>query len=136
MGLDMYAFKTHKDNVASGTDEDGAKIVEIIDSDECVELKYWRKFNALHGFFENYWREVLGNDGEFNCVPVEIDEDVLQLLEQAVKDKALVPVTGFFFGSQEALDEDDYEDVSDFIAKVREVHKKEPDYIVLYDSWW
>lgn len=136
MGLDMYAFKTRKDNITLRTDEDNNRAIGYVNSDEIVELKYWRKFNALHAFFENYWREKLGNDGEFNCVLVEVNEDVLQLLEQAVKDKELVPVTGFFFGSQEPLDEDDYEDVSDFIAKVRKVHKEEPDYTVLYDSWW
>ena len=136
MGLDMYAHKTHKDNIASGTDEDGAKIVEIIDRSKCVEIGYWRKFNALHGFFENYWIEELGNDGEFNCVALEVDEDVLRLLEQAVKGKSLVPVSGFFFGSQAPLDEDDYEAVSNFVEQVKTIHKTEPDYVVLYDSWW
>lgn len=123
MGLDMFAF-----SVPQGTGSD----FELPEGTERTEVAYWRKFNALHGFMEDLARSK-GFDGEFNCVPVLLTPADLDQLERTVKDGALRPREGFFFGAQEVAEED-VEDTISFIATARELMTEGKD--VYYDSWW
>ena len=103
---------------------------------EVEEIAYWRKFNSLHGWMETLWRAKGGVD-EFNCVPVELNETDLEMLELVVKSKNLPETQGFFFGSP-AHEREDYpellDSVLDFIKEARQYLDKGWD--VAYDSWW
>lgn len=123
MGLDQFARTI---------DKDGNKI----------EIAYWRKHPNLQGWMENLW-EAKGKPGlpednnpnmmgDFNCIPVELNSDDLDDLEDAVRGSGLPNTVGFFFGS----DSDDYykENDLEFISKAREA--LDAGLTVVYDSWW
>lgn len=118
MGLDMYAF-----TVKQG---------EELGDESRVEIAYWRKFNALHGFMEDLYRSQGGTE-EFNCVPVQLTPADIDALELAIKKDTLKPRAGFFFGSQDIYPED-IESTVKFIEDARSAFDDGRD--VYYDSWW
>ena len=124
MGLDMYAFTVDAKDV-------GDAVTDVALGDNAVELFYWRKFNALHGWMEQLYRSKKGLRVDFNCTTVRLTNEDLDRLEREANN--LQPVAGFFFGEQEIYPED-LESIADFIAKAREAL----DYgnAVYYDSWW
>ena len=133
MGLDMYAF------TVSAADA-GDNVVDLKRYDENdkelfpkEEIYYWRKFNALHGWMEDLYREKGGASESFNCNTVRLNEVDLRRLEQDVFNNELKPVEGFFFGAQTIYPED-LESVADFITKARQALADGK--AVYYDSWW
>lgn len=114
MGLDMYAY------------------IGDINSDNRQEIAYWRKFNHLHGWMENLYRER-GGTGEFNCVPVKLTNDDLDKLSYDIKHKNLIPREGFFFGEQKLYPED-IKRTKVFIKRARQALDEGKE--VHYDSWW
>lgn len=91
------------------------------------QVAYWRKFNALHGWFVN---ECGGGIDE--CQDINVDEDKLvELLETLKKvsdnftlaKELLPPVQGFFFGGDE-IDEYYKEDVNSTIKIIEELLKE------------
>lgn len=115
MGLDMYA------NAVWG--------------EQATELAYWRKFNALHAWMEDLWREQNPNAGEndFNCVDLELTRENLLDLRQALDNDQLEPRGGFFFGPLEIHNED-VDATHLFITKaLREIKEGKK---VIYSSWW
>jgi hypothetical protein len=127
MGLDMYAWI-----VPAKEAGDGQVDVKLTDP---IELAYWRKFNHLHGWMENLYREKGGAKDNFNCTTVRLTLDDLARLERECQDSAIfVSVQGFFFGTAE-LDDSDMESLEDFIEKAREAINDD-DMAVFYDSWW
>jgi hypothetical protein len=126
MGLDMYAFTVDAKDV-------GDAVTDVALGDNAVELFYWRKFNALHGWMEDLYRLKKGLRVSFNCTTVRLDAKDLDRLEMDTGNNKLVPINGFFFGEQEIYPEQ-LESIADFIAKAREAL----DYgkAVYYDSWW
>jgi hypothetical protein len=127
MGLDMYAFAVPADSVG-----DKVTDVEWLDDDR-IELFYWRKFNALHGWMENLYRLKGGAKASFNCTTVRLDAKDLDRLEMDTGNNKLVPINGFFFGVTEIYPED-LESVADFVAKARQALADGN--AVYYDSWW
>jgi len=123
MGLDQYAF---------AIDNNGEK----------EELAYWRKHPNLQGWMENLWeskgRPGLTEDnsgnmlGDFNCIPLELNIDDLDDLEDAVRGSALPETAGFFFGNNS--DNEYKEEDLEFIRKAREA--LDSGLTVMYDSWW
>ena len=123
MGLDQFAF---------AIDNNGEK----------EELAYWRKHPNLQGWMKNLWeakgRPGLPDDhepnmmGDFNCIPVELNSDDLDDLEDAVRGNGLPETGGFFFGENS----DDYYKEKDleFIQKAREA--LDAGLVVEYNSWW
>jgi hypothetical protein len=134
MGLDMYAFtvdaKDAGDNVVDLKRYDENDVHETISS---TEIFYWRKFNALHGWMEDLYRLKGGTAESFNCNTVRLTSKDLDRLEMDTGNNKLVPVNGFFFGSQEIYPED-LESVATFVAKAREALADGK--AVYYDSWW
>jgi hypothetical protein len=125
MGLDMYAFTVDAKDV-------GDAVTDVaLNPDNSVELFYWRKFNALHGWMEQLYRSKKGLRVDFNCTTVRLTNEDLDRLEREANN--LQPVAGFFFGEQTIYPEQ-LESIADFIAKAREAL----DYgkAVFYDSWW
>ncbi len=133
MGLDMYAFSVSAD-VA------GDNVVDLKRNDdygnalfETTELYYWRKFNALHGWMRDLYRINGGKSADFNCNTVRLTEGDLDRLEMDAGQNKLVPLNGFFFGSQTIYPED-LESIADFVAKARAAIAEGK--AVYYDSWW
>lgn len=88
------------------------------------QVAYWRKFNALHGWFVNECAA-----GVDECQNINVDEDKMKELLETLKevssnfDKAeelLPPVQGFFFGGDE-IDEYYKEDVNSTIKIIEEL---------------
>jgi|TARA_Y100000401_G_scaffold6822_1_gene4694 hypothetical protein len=123
MGLDQYAMARKGE---SKTDEEGYEYYE-----DSMELAYWRKHPNLQGWMENLWR-VKGNEGEFNCVDLELTLNDLDNLEKSLDNEALPETVGFFFGA----DADDHYAEADreFIVQARAAIKQ--GYKVIYSSWW
>ena len=123
MGLDQYAQARRG---AAQQDEDG-----YIYYEDSMELAYWRKHPNLQGYMQQLWHEK-GNDGEFNCVDLELTLKDLDALEDALDSKELPQTSGFFFGSNS---DDHYEEQDrEFIAQARDAIKQ--GYTVIYYSWW
>ena len=123
MGLDQYAMARKGE---SKTDEEGYEYYE-----DSMELAYWRKHPNLQGWMESLWR-VKGNEGEFNCVDLELTLNDLDNLEKSLDNEALPETVGFFFGA----DADDHYAEADreFIVQARAAIKQ--GYKVIYSSWW
>jgi hypothetical protein len=124
MGLDQYA---------STIDKDG----------NTVEIAYWRKHPNLQGWMENLWESKgkpglddanMGGNGmsDFNSIPITLNKDDLDDLEDAVRGSGMPSTVGFFFGS----DSDDHykrQDL-DFIEQARDAIDN--GFTVVYDSCW
>jgi hypothetical protein len=96
-----------------------------------MDLAYWRKHPNLQGWMEELWREK-GNDGEFNCVDLELTLGDLEALEESLDAEALPETVGFFFGgnSDDHYAEQDREFIRDARAAIKD------GYTVVYYSWW
>ena len=100
------------------------------------EFATHRKFNALEGFMRDQWASF-GNEGEFNCCDLHISTEILDELKQRIKDDALDPASGFFFGSSEK-DEWYKQQLKELVEVViPEVERlMEEGKEVVYSSWW
>ena len=122
MGLDQYAYAV----TGRYIDEDGN-----VNWEDKTEIGYWRKHPSLQGYMERLWRDR-GNEGDFNCVVVELSDEDLQDLEVAVKDGAMPETQGFFFGTN--ADEHYFDHDLEFIDTARnQIHNG---YEIIYTSWW
>ena len=126
MGLDMYAFIVDADKA-------GDKVTDVALGDDALEICYWRKFNALHGWMEDLYRQKRGLRHDFNCTTLRLDLADLDRLEMDTGNNKLVPINGFFFGAQEIYPED-LESVATFVKVARQAIADGK--AVFYDSWW
>ena len=125
MGLDQYAFAA-------------TSVEDLKDRNTSTEISYWRKHNRLQGWMENLYRTKSDDTGDFNCVPLELTEDDLMALQDAINSKELPETGGFFFGH------DSYEDYhseygyfkadQDFI-KEAQAHLQNGKKVFYY-CWW
>ena len=127
MGLDMYAFIVDADKVGDAT------VDVALDPDTAMQISYWRKFNALHGWMGVLYRLKGGSKDSFNCTTVRLTANDLDRLEMDTGNNKLVPVNGFFFGAQEIYPED-LESVATFVKVARQALADGK--AVFYDSWW
>jgi len=130
MGLDMYLYaEKFVSNMEYRQEQDKFNaIVSALEAQEFtmghviaeVEIAYWRKANAIHGWFINN----LAN-GVDECQPIRVDKEQLEELQdicsQIIKDPALaedlLPTQGgFFFGGTE------YDEW--YMDSVKETHDK------------
>jgi hypothetical protein len=100
---------------------------------EGKELHYWRKHNRLQGWFEQEYRRQGGENEAFNCVEVNVTTDVLDRLEEDIKNNKLPQTSGFFFG-QDSYEYDTSEEDLHAIKVAREELAKGRE--VYYWSWW
>ena len=126
MGLDMYAYTIDANSVGDG-------VVDVTLGDDAMQISYWRKFNALHGWMEDLYRLKGGSKESFNCTTVRLTANDLDRLEMDTGNNKLVPRNGFFFGSQQVYPED-LESVGDFVKVARQSIADGK--AVFYDSWW
>ena len=105
-----------------------------------IDAMYWRKANAIHGWFVN-----VVQDGEDNCREYEVDRNQLEALRDlckdilehpdAERDTDLEPTQGFFFGSYEK-DEWYYEDLRHTVEGLDRVLALPDEYSFSYQSSW
>jgi len=119
MGLDMYL------SAKKGKEE--------------IEIGYWRKHNALHGWMENLWNE-LGRPRQnkedlcFNCIPLQLNTEHLDRLEKDILNNDLPETQGFFFGA-DSREDDHYKTYT--LQKIEEARQAIKDgKKVFYNSWW
>jgi hypothetical protein len=122
----MYAFSVDVEVARGG-------VTDVALGDNAEQISYWRKFNALHGWMEDLYRQKGGSKESFNCTTVRLTANDLDRLEMDTGNNKLVPVNGFFFGAQE-IDSEDLESVSDFVKVARQALADGK--AVFYDSWW
>ncbi len=80
---------------------------------------------------EKLWLEK-GNEGEFNCVDLELTLEDLDSMEEALDENALPETVGFFFGQNS---DDHYAETDrEFIREARAAIGQ--GYTVAYSSWW
>ena len=103
MGLDMYLTATAHVHDEHGVEIEGLDAVGLEISGIKYDAGYWRKANAIHGWFVN---RVQG--GVDDCKPYVLERSQLKELRDLcayiLKDRDpadLPPTAGFFFGSQE-----------------------------------
>lgn len=143
MGLDMYltrkTYVQNWDHYGEGesfavTVTQGGEPFPFIKPERVTyieeEVCYWRKANAIHGWFV---REV--QDGVDECqesyVPVEKLKELVSTIELVLANPELADVslpteTGFFFGS---TDYDDY-----YFAQLRRTAEELKPYIAEYEA--
>lgn len=152
MGLDMYLTKeTYVKKWDHQTPEErhevtvkkGGELHQSIKTDRISgvveEVMYWRKANAIHGWFVKNCQDGID---ECQKAYVEIDKliELKNLCEQVVINKTpelLAPTQGFFFGSSE-VDDYYYADLADTVRVLEEEINKEEDWSVSYyyqSSW-
>lgn len=133
MGLDMYAYTMRAEFVGDRQTDVMPTTDEEREQAELTEIAYWRKFNHLHGWMENLYREKGGQEEIFNCRTVRLELEDLARLEQALKNDELKHTPGFFFGGEEIYAED-IKATNAFIATARDAIQN--GLTVFYDSWW
>ena len=126
MGLDMYAYRVKQENVVNDFEFNS-------NQDPAEDLAYWRKFNALHGWMENLYKDRGGPKESFNCAPIRLHLEDLDQLQRDIGENKLTPVQGFFFGDQEIYPED-IASTMKFIFEARQAIKEGD--AVYYDSSW
>lgn len=95
------------------------------------ELHYHRKVPALEAFMAKKWADQ-GNDDVFNCETLEVTEELLDELSEAVDNEILdKDASGFFWGSYRPEDDDD---IRTAIRKAREALAEDKE--VAYISSW
>lgn len=160
MGLDMYleartfvpkinwneSDKVEKmiNNVEYNSIIESSKIGDICAKDSVglsvgVTAIYWRKANAIHGWFVNNVQ-----DGTDDCGEYYVSHDKLRSLYDLVKNayvnkdpKELMPVSGFFFGSYD-IDEWYWDGLKDTLDDLERVinNPNFMDYSFYYSSSW
>lgn len=134
MGLDMYAYRMN--GKLADYKMNGYTLPTDAINDHLELIAYWRKHNALHGFFLDKWlADDAGNvnPDDFNCLYFPVTLVMLDELEARVKSGALTQREGFFWGSYDISEEcrdDDLKFIEDARAAIRAGD------VVLYSCWW
>lgn len=128
MGLDMYLYKRLK----TSKNSDGQE-----------EIAYWRKANAIHGYFDRIFNGV--EDTEYYVVSkkqlihlLNICQEVYERRDDQFFAELVLPTQpGFFFGNYEYGDlyYEDVKDTIDILMRVLEEVDFDK-YDVYYWAWW
>ncbi|EGV38771.1 hypothetical protein l11_02180 [Neisseria weaveri LMG 5135] len=133
MGLDMYGYTMRAEFAGDRQTDVMPQTDEEREQAQLTDIAYWRKFNHLHGWMEELYREKGGQDEVFNCRTVRLELEDLERLEQELEKDELEYTPGFFFGGEEVYPED-IEETKKFIATARDAIAN--GLAVFYDSWW
>ena len=131
MGLDMYGYTMRAEFVGDRQTDVNVREEEQ-EQAQLTHFAYWRKFNHLHGWMEDLYREKGGIKESFNCCTVRLELEDLARLEADLEGGNLEHTPGFFFGGEE-IDPQDIEETKAFIEKSRTAISE--GLAVFYDSW-
>jgi hypothetical protein len=153
MGLDMYLkaekhasgydFSDDKEMYSTVVNAIGAEPFadkETPSVDITVMVGYWRKANAIHGWFVRECQEGV-DECQQTWIPREKLKDLMELCKAVLADKTraeeLLPVTeGFFFGGYE-YDEWYFTYLKNTVEMLNKVLKNLPeDWDIYYRSSW
>lgn len=109
MGLDIYLsgkkfYWTNWREPEKNITEDGFKLTE-----KQIELGYWRKHPNLHGFIVKTFAKEIDD-----CKEIELDEQDIDTIISAIKEKLLPYTEGFYFGKSENSEEEKEQDIKIF----------------------
>mgnify|MGYP003134928928 FL=1 len=135
MGLDMYAYR-HKGETL--TNKERANQDELPEDRKPVQFADWRKHNRLQGFMQELWDKKNGGDIDFNCVPLYLNKDELDMLQKQIETRTLPQTEGFFFGDDSYTWEGEQNDMKAYDLKFCKEAKQwlEKGYKVFYECWW
>ena len=144
MGLDQYAY---------------SRPPRKRNSDNDIQIAEWRKHNRLQGWMQDLWEskgcpneDKYGDDDDddaevlFNCVPLQLTEEDIYSLEDAILNFEFPESNGFFWGSDsyfwtdennEPFPENEYyyqEADLQFIKDARKALKKK--HRIFYSCWY
>tara|TARA_R110002153_G_scaffold207384_1_gene360226 strand:+ start:1223 stop:1657 length:435 start_codon:yes stop_codon:yes gene_type:complete len=144
MGLDQYAY---------------SRPPRKRNSDNDIQIAEWRKHNRLQGWMQDLWEskgcpneDKHGDDDDddaevlFNCVPLQLTEEDIYSLEDAILNFEFPESNGFFWGSDsyfwtdennEPFPENEYyyqEADLQFIKDARKALKKK--HRIFYSCWY
>ena len=83
--------------------------IETEDKFAMEEIKYYRKFNALHGLLNDLYSSRGGS--YMNGVLVNVNLEDVNLIREHCLNKTLKPQEGFFWGSQAPVTDEEYEEL-------------------------
>ena len=144
MGLDQYAY---------------SRPPRKRNSDNDIQIAEWRKHNRLQGWMQDLWEskgcpneDKHGDDDDddaevlFNCVPLQLTEEDIYSLEDAILNFEFPESNGFFWGSDsyfwtdennEPHADNDYwykESDLQFVKDARKALKKK--HRIFYSCWY
>jgi hypothetical protein len=102
-----------------------------------IDAMYWRKANAVHGWFVENVQEDEDDCGEYHVERSQL-EDLIRECEQALTSrdsKNLQPKSGFFFGSTD-INEGYWSDLEDTVVGLKRALTLSNDYSFYYSSSW
>lgn len=91
---------------------------EIETDEKCVmeEIKYYRKFNALHGLLNDLYLNRGGVD--MNCALVNVSLYDINLIREHCLNKSLKPQEGFFWGRQDLVTDEEYSELLELVEEM------------------
>ena len=111
MGLDMSFYKLGGVKSISSTGE-----IETDEKYAMVEIKYYRKFNALHGLLNDLYLNRGGVD--MNCALVNVSLYDINLIREHCLNKSLKPQDGFFWGRQDPVTDEEYSELLELVEEM------------------
>lgn len=116
MGLDMY-LEGHKFVCGNGQKDKSGYPIKNIE----LQLGYWRKHPNLHGYIVNTFA-----DGKDECQAIELGEEEINQIIEAITEDALPPTSGFFFGASDGSEKKS--DLAIFNAALEWLNEEEAGY--------
>ena len=112
---------------------------------EIVDIANWRKHNRLQGFMQELWEAKTSEEDKlhnigwnmFNCVPLYLSKEDLDMLEEQVRTRTLPETGGFFFG-EDSYTCGEQEDLKAYDLKFCKEAKEaiSQGWKVFYECWW
>lgn len=146
MGLDQNIFARPAEH--RNFEEENAGVISEGEYD--FEIQYFRKFNALQGYFENKYREIHGYNANINLKNIEITEEDTETLLLAcceylrleaddqgylptLEKSVLKPTEGSFYGGS-GIYPVDIITLAKCLKEVKELQSN--GYLVYYTCWY
>lgn len=111
MGLDMSFYKLGGVKSISSTGE-----IETDEKYAMEEIKYYRKFNALHGLLNDLYLNRGGVD--MKCALVNVSLFDINLIREHCLNKTLKPQEGFFWGRQDPVTDEEYSELLEVVGEM------------------
>lgn len=111
MGLDMSFYKLGGVKSISSTGE-----IETDEKYAMEEIKYYRKFNALHGLLNDLYLKRGGND--LNGLLINVGFFDINFIKECCLNKTLKPQEGFFWGRQDLVTDEEYSELLELVEEM------------------